>query len=73
MKKVLNRVIRNFIMKKFPEIKDFWFDIDDGTWRCAHRDDFLEALEKPGTSTQVISATSISQLIEFLCKEDDIN
>ena len=29
MKKVLNRVIRNFIMKKFPEIKDFWFDIDD--------------------------------------------
>jgi hypothetical protein len=49
----------------------FWFDVDDGTWRCAHRDDFLEALEKPGKSTQVISATSISQLIEFLCKEDD--
>lgn len=49
----------------------FWFDVDDSTWRCAHRDDFLEALDKPGTATQVISATSISQLIEFLCKEDD--
>lgn len=52
----------------------FWFDVDDRMWRCAHREDFIDSLEDPNHSTQIISATSISQLIEFLCKEnDDIN
>jgi hypothetical protein len=27
MKKILNRLIRNFIMRKFPEVKDFSFAI----------------------------------------------
>lgn len=49
----------------------FWFDIDNHMWRCADRDDFIESLEDPNHSAQVISATSISQLVEFICKEDD--
>ena len=49
----------------------FWFDVDDRMWRCAHREDFVESFENPGHSTQVISATSMAQIIEFLCKEDD--
>ena len=49
----------------------FWFDVDDRMWRCAHREDFIDSLEDPDHSTQIISATSMTQLIEFLCKEDD--
>ena len=49
----------------------FWFDVDDRMWRCAHREDFIDSLEDPNHSTQIISATSMTQLIEFLCKEDD--
>ena len=49
----------------------FWFDIDVRMWRCADHDDFIESIDNPNHSAQVISATSISQLIEFICKEDD--
>ena len=49
----------------------FWFDVDTNMWRCADRDDFIESIENPNAAAQVISATSISQLIEFICKEDD--
>lgn len=51
----------------------FWFDVDERLWHCTHREDFIESIDNPNSSAKVISATSISQIIEFLCKDEDIN
>lgn len=51
----------------------FWFDINDNLWKCTTHDDYIMAIEDPLSKISVMSATSITQLLDFLCKDDNVN
>jgi hypothetical protein len=52
----------------------FWFDIDDNLWKCTTHEDYVKSLKSPFEGANVISATSISEIIRFLCTDiDNVN
>jgi hypothetical protein len=52
----------------------FWFDIDDRLWKCTTHEDYVKSLKNPFEKSNVISATSIAEIIRFLCTDlDNVN
>lgn len=52
----------------------FWYDVDDSSWKCVEREDFIEGLKNPDYKSNVLVAGEISDLIIYIGKTyEDIN
>jgi hypothetical protein len=49
----------------------FWFDVDDRLWKCTTHEDYIKSIENPFAVSSVISATSITEIIRFLCTDSN--
>lgn len=52
----------------------FWYEVDDGMWKAAIREDFINNIRDQSKVVQVIAATSFADLIKYLTVGfDDVN